>query len=85
LLLLYLIRLKNAITKFIGSKRIGCAGINVDYLDDVDQGKIKLLKPILENTLNQIEAEILTLKDDAAGEKFKWHTYTVKRKRIAKG
>jgi len=72
-------------TQFIGSEKIGFAAIDVDYLDDVYRRKIKYLKPILEQTLNQIEAEILTLKDDAADENYKWHTYTVKRKRIAKG
>ena len=72
-------------TQFIGSEKIGFAAIDVDYLDDVYRRKIKYLKPILEPLLNQIEAEILTPKDDAVDENYKWHTYTVKRKRIAKG
>ncbi len=76
---------KKKSTQFIGSKKIGFAGIDVDYLEDVSREKIKLLKPILEQILNQIEAEILSLKDNAAGENQQWHTYTVKRERIAEG
>ena len=72
-------------TKFIGSKKIGFAGIDVDYLSDVSREKTKLLKPFLEQILNQIEAEIQSLQKYAAGENLKWHTYTVKRKRIAEG
>jgi hypothetical protein len=43
---------KKKSTKFIGSKKIGFAGIDVDYSADVCGEKVKLLKQILEQILN---------------------------------